>query len=72
MYAVGSEDDRPVELVYDRVQLLSLVGTSGVERTSSATAILVSFLCIGQGFPDKAIVIRMLKQYPAFIEPESP
>lgn len=61
MYTVGCEDDRPMELAYDHVQLLSLVGTSGVQQTVSATAMLVSSLCMGQGFPDKAIIIRMLK-----------
>jgi hypothetical protein len=50
-----------MELAYDHVQLLSLVGTSGVQQTVSATAMLVSSLCMGQGFPDKAIIIRMLK-----------
>jgi hypothetical protein len=45
MYNAGREDDRPMELAYDRVQWSFLVGTSGVKQTVSATAMLVSSVC---------------------------
>jgi hypothetical protein len=49
-----------------------MFSSSAIKQTVSATAMLVSYLCMTQGIPDKPIVIQMLKQFPAFMEPESP
>lgn len=46
MSTVGCRGARPMEVAHDRVQCSFLEGTSAVEQTVSATAMVVSSLCM--------------------------